>query len=96
MAKSLKWLVENCQTDEYIHIPTSAPADILALREWGRLLQFGCVKKGKKGHWSPTKRGVEFVKNKTAMPRYVHTVNGKVTKFSEEQTSMKSILNGKK
>jgi hypothetical protein len=90
---------------EFIHVPTallgvainSTAAEFSKLRYWNLVEEMinEDTKKRCSGYWKLTKEGVDFVLNRTRLPKYVYTYNQKAldTGFEYEDINISEALN---
>lgn len=104
MARGLIWLVNQCITDEWVDVPSTAPKWLLRSRELPKLSYWGLVeerplyKKVEKrcsGFWRPTKRGVDFAYRRSRVPSHVFIYDNDVVGTSEVQIDIVTALGAK-
>jgi hypothetical protein len=88
--------------EPFIHVNNLLTEHKLLCSDWSKFQYWNLIEplnagrddgSSRNGQWRMTHKGFEFVRNETAIPKWVETYNSKVLKFSTELTTIRATFN---
>lgn len=100
MARSLIWIVQSSNPDEWIEVAKNAPKYVLRSNEHGTLRHWGLVERQDSmtnvrksvGTWRATEAGRDFARGRIDVPSHVFIYNNGVLGFSASRITIQEAL----